>query len=239
MCITGGDVSGNGRYTAGMRRFPGFTIIELIIVIGIIGVLSSVVFVILRNPTERAEAKKTLHGVAQIVRLIEQYRGSGYSSDEIADELAKLDIPIGEKVAASVPFLIDLRDSEKSSNFCNPTSGSEGTAYTYLKKLNGNSSTGIYTGTSGSRMTVTDNADRTILCKNNSGATNGYFAVAAKITDTIWTCGAYDDRGEARYFVIDTGTARKLKINCFISGGTFTKESNGFFASLAGEYDPD
>ena len=217
------------------RTTKGFTLIELIIVIAVISVLSTIVLIIIENPSGRADAKKTRHNVAQVVRLVEQYRIAESSTDEIATKIAALDLPIGEKVAGSIPYLIDLRNNAKRNNFCNTT----GIGYNYLLKLNNNNQTEIYTHTTANETGQTDLSSKTIICKNNSTGTNGDFAIAGKITESVWSCGAYGDTlSAARYFNVNTGNT-KLKINCYMNNGSFQDETNSFFESLNTEYNSD
>ena len=206
-----------------MKKSSGFTLIEMIIVVGVIGILSTMVFVIIDNPSGRANAKKTQHDVSQVVRAVEQYRVSGYTTDGITDELTTgntVSVPFGEKVAGIIPYLVDIRTKETSANdFC---SNPNGIAYKLLKKLNGDSVTGLYSDHTNAHLRISSsNSDKRVLCNSDDNIGNHNFAIAVKIAEGIWACGGYSDNEfkTVKYFTVeDSGS---LHISCSTAKSTF------------------
>ena len=219
----------------------GFTILELVIIVAILAVAAGLALLFIDNPLERGEARKIKIGAAQIEAIVEQHKALGLTSAEIAEEMRKNDrFTTEEKIIGSLAYLITRRDSETTAkDFCD-TTGSGGTGYAYLKTINNNSSTGIYADTVASdTMTVTTNTDKKILCKSNSTANDRDFAVAVKVTDTIWACAGYSGGGakQTRYFTVSNAENKVFNLSCFITNNQFTGGgTNDFFTSEAEAY---
>ena len=222
----------------------GFTIMEMVIGMAIIVIIAGFILAFITNPVERGKVKKLNIHIAQVEALIDQDTLFEVGSDEIAERIAKADFSFAEKVIGSFPLLLSMRTKETSTaDFCSDGAGSgkrsaEGAAYRYIKKVNNNSSAGIYISVAPGVMNVPTNSDKTLLCK--SGPNNTFFGIAVKVDDGLWACTGFTGSGasETRYFIADeSGTGKEFKNHCFFLNGQFIGgNTNDFFTAEAEIY---
>ena len=121
----------------------GFTLMEMLIVIGIIGILAGLVTVMLADRTEYAEEQKSDAHLSQIIRLIEQETTIGSSTTDVAEALRDASYKPWEKLWGATEYI--KKHVKTGTDNCNPPVGVTGhitgkpvgAVYTFLDIIDG------------------------------------------------------------------------------------------------------
>ena len=201
-----------------MQHKNGFTIVEILITIAIIGVVAGIVVVTLLDGIESSERKKSKAHIAQIVRMVEEEVALGSSTAQIVAAVNSVpSYKTWEKVVGLYPYLTGIGSFDRYA--CNPpagitgheTSKPEGELYTYLNLLDGPSKTPSIGGRLGSQRGVL-RTDEDIRCIAHGGWNKS--AIALRVDDdNNWWCGPLISSNSDGNFV-STAATGEIRVVC-------------------------
>ena len=180
-----------------MQHKNGFTIVEILITIAIIGIVAGIVVVTLLDEIESSERRKSKAHIAQIISMVEQEVALGSSTAQIVAAVNSVpSYKTWEKIVGLYPYLND-QSAFSTFNYqyaCNPPAGTtghvtgnpEGTLYTYLNLLDGPSKTPTVHPTGGSIIGGIANTAEDVHCASRR---SGQKVIAIRVDDdNNWWC---------------------------------------------------
>ena len=197
----------------------GFTLIELLIIIGILGVLAGFVIIDFSDPAKETARKGFRLNIEEARLRIETMERQGKNPQEIAEELAEINMPLAAKVFAAWDYSTDLGLDTP----CTSQRSSRGySVYDFLNTLDGSQRTPITSGEANIRAgTNAYDLARVKDWKNRVTCLgSGYDKTIAVQTDNgeVWWCGCANCHHanspeviDADFFTASGGTTLYLK----------------------------
>ena len=202
-----------------MQHKNGFTIVEILITIAIIGIVAGIVTVTLLDRVDRSERKKSKAHIAQIVRMAEQEVALGSSTAQIVAAVNNIpSYKTWEKVVGLYPYLND-QNTFNDRYTCNPPAGTtghvtgnpEGALYTYLNLLDGPSKTPGVSPTGRALIRNIANTAEDVHCASFPGRS----AIAIRVDDdNNWWCGVLVGTGTRDAHFLSTVAIGDLRTVC-------------------------
>ena len=190
----------------------GFTLMEIMVAIVIVGVIASIAAVIYTNALRKTDVEKTAQRAQQVELFIKQLDILDVPSDKIVERINSnkdfKSFTLAEKTIGAFPYL-KTKVVPGNDGVCADSQGSEGVAYTFLNLLDGTSKTPVTNaGVAGSVRNTNDN----IHCTYRLTSSSFSLAILVDEKDHIWWCsnGGADDGG--RYFT--TTSPGQVRIAC-------------------------
>ena len=228
-----------------MQHKNGFTIVEILITIAIIGIVAGIVTVTLLDRIDRSERKKSKAHIAQIVRMVEQEVALGSSTAQIVAAVNNIpSYQTWEKIVGLYPYLND-QSTFNGQYACNPPAGTtghitgkpEGALYTYLNLLDGPSKTPEFKA-SGSFFSGIANTADDVHCVAHTSR-NG---IALRVDDdNNWWCGVLRGNGTRDAHFLSTVATGNIHSVCADrttpnSGWTTSARTSSLFQARLPDY---
>ena len=203
-----------------MHHNKGFTLVELLIVVALIGIITGIVVVTFSGSLTGSERKKSKAHVGSVIRLVEQEKSIGTKHTQIAEALNDPSFELWEKVVGSFGYLSEYVKNNTNRNLCNTATGK---VYEFLDVLDGSGQSPV--GSVSAKTAA--NTATTIHCIGSNGKQT---SVAIRVSDSVWWCGnlyGYDNYNG--FFT--TASSGKLENSCAHSDGDgrtniFTNKKN-------------
>ncbi len=191
----------------------GFTLVELLIVIAIIGILSTTIFVSLNSITDRAKITKHKHNISVVTKTVEVGKALNHSPEKIASTVSGIkNTTTAEKIIGSFPYLNDISNS--SNNCRDLVSGS---TYKFIRILDTDKT--INTGSHVYSNIANDSNE--IFCVDYFDAVS----VTLHIERKIWWCGYFrKSRGLYTTGHYITNNRGRINYDCNTQTGRLFKE---------------